>query len=392
MSRRWRTGVMAGAIAAFVAALLPQTAVAAPSGPEAIVPERMAALGDSITRGFHAGCGFLQDCPELSWSTGVSSSFDSHRERLHAVDPVLTVADNLAATGAESAELPSQAAGVSPGTGYVTMLIGATDACRDSASQMTPVDQFDTNVAAAMDTLAALDPQPRVFVASIPDLYRLWDVGRVSSSARFTWWLYDICPSMLADPLSTTSADEQRRQSVRQRVTDYNDVLATQCAAYGDLCRYDGGVVFGYGFTLDQLSTSDYFHPNEAGQAALAAATWDAGFSWVTAGTEPPDPDGVVLDLALSGAAEPDKRNRWTAVVTATVTDEATGAGVPGASVEGAWSGAAKGKGSCVTEADGTCSMSRAVRGSAVTFTVTDVSAPGAQYDGTVLSATVVAP
>jgi hypothetical protein len=116
-----------------------------------------------------------------------------------------------------------------------------------------------------------------VLVASIPDLRRLWQVGKNSSAARSAWSAYGICQSMLARPLSTDQADVDRRARVRQRVVDYNAVLADVCAAYA-FCRYDAGAVFGYPFTLSQLSGWDYFHPNTSGQAVLADVTWEAGF------------------------------------------------------------------------------------------------------------------
>ena len=47
----------------------------------------------------------------------------------------------------------------------------------------------------------------------------------------------------------------------------------------------DGGAVFGYPFTLDQLSTIEHFHPNVTGQAVLAEVTWEAGFSWMAGAT-----------------------------------------------------------------------------------------------------------
>ena len=37
---------------------------------------------------------------------------------------------------------------------------------------------------------------------------------------------------------------------------------------------------FSYQFTLSQLSTWDYFHPNVNGQAALASVSYAAGFNW----------------------------------------------------------------------------------------------------------------
>jgi len=393
VGRRLKAMLAAVAVAGLVG-LVPTPAAAAPRGPSAEVPERMAALGDSITRAFHAECGFLQDCPTESWTTGISSTFDSQFERLVAIDPILTRADNLAVTGADSFDLPAQADAVADGTGFVTLLIGANDACTDTASEMTAVADFTANVGSAFGSLAALDPRPQVLVASIPDLYRLWEVGRVSGGARFAWWLYGICPSMLEDPLSTSTADEQRRQQVRQRVVDYNAALAAACAAYGESCRFDGGAVFGYPFTLDQLSTIDYFHPNVTGQAVLAEVTWEAGFSWMAGGEEPPpdpEPEVVTLGVRLEGEGVVVKRDRWTAMVTATVSDQA-GKSVEGASVTGDWGGSARGSGSCTTDASGTCTLAKSLRGESASFTVTDAVAEGAEYTETPPSVTIAAP
>ena len=44
-------------------------------------PTSMSSLGDSITRGFNAA-GWFTDWPSRSWSTGTSSSVDSHYARL----------------------------------------------------------------------------------------------------------------------------------------------------------------------------------------------------------------------------------------------------------------------------------------------------------------------
>ena len=48
----------------------------------------MAAMGDSITRGFNA-CGFYVDCPSRSWSTGTNTTVNSHYLRLRATEPSL---------------------------------------------------------------------------------------------------------------------------------------------------------------------------------------------------------------------------------------------------------------------------------------------------------------
>jgi phospholipase/lecithinase/hemolysin len=119
-----------------------------------------------------------------------------------------------------------------------------------------------------------------VFVMSIPDIKRLWDVGRTNFWARTFWSVGDICQSMLDNPTSFAAADVARRDRVRQRVVDFNAQLAAACAAYGPNCRFDGNVVFNFPFTLDQVSGWDYFHPNTTGQRMLAQVTYQAGFGW----------------------------------------------------------------------------------------------------------------
>jgi lysophospholipase L1-like esterase len=108
-------------------ALAPAAAVAdAPP-----VPGSMASMGDSITRGFNA-CGFYVDCTSRSWSTGSNATVNSHYRRLRAVNPSL-VAYNDAKSGAKVADMAGQAqTAVSQGADYVTILIGANDACASS--------------------------------------------------------------------------------------------------------------------------------------------------------------------------------------------------------------------------------------------------------------------
>jgi lysophospholipase L1-like esterase len=262
-------------VQALIAVLL-ALAVVTPAAPAQAaappVPHSMAALGDSITRGFNA-CGWYVDCPSRSWSTGSTTSVNSHLARLQRLGPV--TAYNDARTGAKMSALAGQAvSAAAQGAQYVTILLGANDACTGSESTMTPVATFAAQVDSGLATLKAAPATPYVFIASIPDLKRLWQIGKDSFSARSAWSLFGICQSMLANPRSTTTADTARRDRVQQRVRDYNAALAAACAAYGDRCLYDGGAVFGYPFTLSQVSSWDYFHPNTSGQAALASVTW----------------------------------------------------------------------------------------------------------------------
>ena len=265
-------------------ALLLVSAVAAASPAAAQTnppPNSIASMGDSITRGFNA-CGFYLDCPSRSFSTGTNSGVDSHYLRILAVNPAISGnVVNASRSGARVAEMPAQAATVvASGAGYVTILIGANDACTSSEASMTSVAEFRGHIDAALATLRAGLPEARVMVISIPDLRQLWNAGRGNFLARTAWSLFGICQSMLANPTSFAAADVERRERVRQRVIDFNTQLAEACAAYGPNCRYDNNAVFNFPFTLSQVSGWDYFHPNATGQALLARITYEAGFNW----------------------------------------------------------------------------------------------------------------
>lgn len=259
---------------AVVGPAVPAQAEAAP------LPTSMASLGDSITRGFNA-CGWYVDCPSRSWSTGSSTSVNSHYLRVLAGNPAIYGhAYNDARSGARMSSLATQAAtAVAQKAQYVTVLMGANDACTSSESTMTPVATFESQFRQAMQTLTTGLPTASVFVSSVPNVKRLWYVGKDSWAARTAWSTYGICQSLLARPLSTDQADVDRRARVKQRVADYNVTLATVCAQYAT-CRFDQNAVFDYPFALSQVSTWDYFHPNTSGQAALAAVTWPTSYGW----------------------------------------------------------------------------------------------------------------
>ncbi|MFB9461695.1 SGNH/GDSL hydrolase family protein [Streptomyces cinereospinus] len=244
-----------------------QRAEAAPAVVWDRSPASVAAVGDSITRGFDA-CGVLTDCPEVSWATGSSPEVDSVAVRLLGTRAA-TRSWNHAVSGTAMADLPAQMErAVAHAPELVTVMTGANDACRSSTAAMTPVEDFRADFEEALRTLRKALPKTQVYVASIPNLLRLWSEGRTNPLGRQVWKL-GICPSMLGDADALDAAAEQRRATVQQRVRDYNAVLAEVCGA-DERCRYDGGAVFAYRFGTAQLSPWDWFHPSKNGQARLA--------------------------------------------------------------------------------------------------------------------------
>ncbi|MFB0617153.1 SGNH/GDSL hydrolase family protein [Streptomyces sp. AGS-58] len=231
-------------------------------------PQSIAAVGDSITRGFDA-CAVLSDCPEVSWATGGDARVDSLAVRLLGVPGAAERSWNYAVTGARMADLPGQMEQAARrGPQLVTVMAGANDACRSSASAMTPVADFRADFEKAMRTLRTALPRTQVYVASVPNLKRLWSEGRTNALGKQVWKL-GICPSMLADADDLTASAMVRRDSVQQRVVAYNAVLKEVCAR-DRRCRFDGNAVYDYRFGSDQLSQWDWFHPSTDGQARLA--------------------------------------------------------------------------------------------------------------------------
>ncbi|MBH1933345.1 SGNH/GDSL hydrolase family protein [Streptomyces sp. AV19] len=240
-------------------------------------PTSMASLGDSITRGFDA-CSLLEDCPEVSWATG--TQVDSLAARL--LPSPATQSRNYARTGARMADLPGQmrsAVGQRPQ--LVTVLMGANDACRTDAGLMTPVAGYRADFEKSLAELRRALPRTQVYVASVPDLKRLWSEGSRSALGKQVWKL-GICPSMLKDADLLDAASQERRDRVSRRVKEYNAALEDVCRR-DRLCRYDGGSVHAYAFTGEHLSRWDWFHPNRKGQQELA----ELAYRRITAAAQP---------------------------------------------------------------------------------------------------------
>jgi lysophospholipase L1-like esterase len=277
---RWpRFGVV---VAALVAAIVPLALVVGPSSdaiaarPRVALPTSMASAGDSITGAFDAGWCCLLSTPRNSWSTGTAKAVGSQYQRLLAAEPRISGhVYNLARVGAKMADLDSQlAAAARLHAQYVTVLIGANDLCTRSVESMTPTSTFTTQFTTALRHFKTADPGAHVFVSSIPDIYRLWSTFHSNARARLTWRLFSICPSMLG-PHST---EAQRRQVEAQESAD-NAALATACTTrFATICRWDNYATFHVHFGTRSVSAVDFFHPSIAGQKALAATTWAAGY------------------------------------------------------------------------------------------------------------------
>lgn len=267
-------GAAAGA-ALLLLALIAPSGLAARSS----LPSAMASTGDSMTRA--AGTGFLPwtDNPAGSWSTGTDTSVNSHYLRLLALTPKISGKNyNDARSGAKMGELATQMdKAVSQKVGYVTVEMGGNDVCASTESAMTPVATYESQFQAGLTAVTSGLPNVRVFVASVPNIYHLWELYHDDLAAQLAWATFGVCQSMLANPTSTATADVERRARVLQRIRDYNTALAEVCAQFRQ-CRFDGGAAFDASFTKADVIHLDYFHPSLSGQAKFAAGTWPYSF------------------------------------------------------------------------------------------------------------------
>lgn len=255
-------------------------------------PRKMATLGDSITfatnpglpPGFpdclegEIGGQYVQLCAEASWSFGsgggryLPSHWNWIRELLPDPNPTRDRL-MLAIPGTKMSDLPRQAReAASEGVEYAVVLMGGNDACTDTVQQMTSVADFRRDFGQALQNYFVAEDR-YMFVASVPNLRRLFDINRNNPYARTDWARRRYCESMLANPLSDEDEDVERRLTVLQRVIDYNAVIEELCALFAPNCATDGLAVFNFMFRQSHVSSLDYYHPSFLGQRLLAEIT-----------------------------------------------------------------------------------------------------------------------
>jgi lysophospholipase L1-like esterase len=256
-------------------------ALLAPAAADARVPypKSIAATGDSLTRA--AGTGFLPwtDNPAGSWSTGTDTSVNSHYLRLLALNPKIRGNNyNDARSGAKMGELASQMGTVvGQGADYVTVELGGNDVCASTETAMTSVSDYRAQFRAGLERATSGLPSIKIFVASVPNIYHLWQLYHDDLLAQIAWSTLGVCQTMLANPTSTAQSDLDRRQRVLQRIVDYNTQLAEVCVLYRQ-CLFDGNAAFNANFTKADVGHFDYFHPSLTGQAHFAAGTWAVSY------------------------------------------------------------------------------------------------------------------
>lgn len=313
-------------------------------------PNAIAVLGDSISAGTGAigdssnlPSGLLeviaaagQEQPENSWATGTNPEVNSLYLRLREINPGIDGNNyNLARNGANMSNAPGQANQVPLDTEYVVIQMGGNDLCKSRVDQMATPEQYRANIAATLAILSDRVPNALIGLSSIPDIYNLWylrgapnppnpNQSSRAGTARLFWGgLFGLaefpCQSLLASATNMSDTNEGRRQQVRTRNMELNEVLAEECAKVLR-CLFDDYETFSFTsnrdwvgpgqppssvplvppgefrFVDDDISTLDHFHPSLAGHVKLAREAWRLGPDFT-------DATAPVLQLeALPGA------------------------------------------------------------------------------------------
>ena len=241
-------------------------------------PVSMAAIGDSISQAADVCC-WYGNHPSNSWSTGGASwdGIRSHYERIRALNPGIAGRNhNDSVSGARMNDGPRQAfKAVGQQVRYVTILLGGNDVCTSSPANMTPVATFRSQFRRTLHILkSGLPRRARIFVASIPDVYRLWALYEMTTPpGRSGTWRTSVSPSC-------------RRRGPRRsdRWSGSATSTSTRCSPRSvRASRVAGSTTLPFStiaFAREDVSKLDYFHPSLAGQADLAAVTW--AHSWWT--------------------------------------------------------------------------------------------------------------
>ncbi|QHC63088.1 hypothetical protein GSU69_10610 [Rathayibacter festucae] len=273
-------------IVAVAAALLLLATAAVPVAAAEPATVTVLALGDSLSQG-RASCTTKADCPVNSWSTGSAAAVRSIATRLQETAPSSTVRTaNYSKSGSRIravAAMVTTAAAEGAAPDVVTLMIGGNDLCHGDlypaadGYTMTTAAAFSASASSLLHQIGRTWPTATILLGSVPDVASEW-AGLRGGPAEPVWVLSKLCRTTrgVTDTggVLTGAAQTASVAAAAQRTVQYDDALASACAAVGPRCVWDGGAFTATPLTPDIVSTLDWFHPNVRGQALIADVLW----------------------------------------------------------------------------------------------------------------------
>ena len=261
---------------------------ASPNLPSLNLPSLLGAIGDSYSQAYNTSAQHRYDNPVYSWVVGSArgDGVYSVRERLLALGAKLTVVD--AATSGkkmndaprQAAEIVAAAAGLRTGQkAFVTFELGTNDLCDDPE---TSAADFEAQLDAAISILRqGLPAGSEILMLPIPDFDHFRAITQADPQARAalarTVNSRNCAPFLGSDSSLTLDQARATMAAYDSILTDTCNAIQSTDGAAGRLyCRTDLAALSDRDFEIADLSTVDYFHPSQSGQARMAAAAWSA--------------------------------------------------------------------------------------------------------------------
>ena len=264
------------------------SATTAPAAPQ--LPALLGAIGDSYSQAWSVSPAYIHDHPQFSWVVGTDKNdgVPSLLERFRALGGSPVVVD--AATSGKKMDdarrqanlVVAAAKKLGPGkTAYVTFELGTNDICA-SPDFMTDPATFTAQLQSAIETLrAGLPAGSRILMLPVSDFPHFRDITQASAAARDLLALpanLNRCAPYLgtSSPSALIKANDYLAQYDAGIKAACDDIAANEAATGRLYCTYNAGLLADSDFTIDDLSTVDYFHPSLSGQAKMAEDAWRA--------------------------------------------------------------------------------------------------------------------
>jgi len=273
------------------------------------LPSLYASLGDSMTAATLAGTSLdnydnmlmtiedyfgntlLENKSTYSWASG--TKIGSHIQLLNnflirnGLPPAVAI--NVAVPGNTAADLSAQVdnvvkelnTGKYSGLLYVTILIGANDACSVVTPNGTPDDQMHDQFMTALAKLNSIGQASkiRVLVSSIPRVPDLDKPGIADIKTLLGFSCHNFrsnflheCPNLL----NWTTSEEytQKTQVIEDKNALLQSAVVEAQSLYPGLDVHYGSSIYSFQLTSDLLAI-DCFHPNSFGQELVAENLWN---------------------------------------------------------------------------------------------------------------------
>lgn len=230
-----------------------------------------AALGDSITLATNSnGLGVNK---EYSWASGDANDFLSHRARLqNALMDRKVIFHNFAVNGATVADVAVkqvEQALTLPHLDYLTVLIGANDACHWNPSQYADkLEIYKSNLHLILSKITDKFKDVTIVLLPVPNMLLLKARFAPLFSCQKIWNFLEFCPSLLPSYVS-----DRQTELFGSMLKKLNSSIGQISSEYANVHHDES--LYTAEFDQKHVSRSDCFHPSIGGQSLISEIAFE---------------------------------------------------------------------------------------------------------------------